>query len=138
MINRLPPLRELDLDKVPSGIQDGQLRHLETLHVSTVDDWSWLIRETAASLKFLHFMVGPCYVVPFGYSYLRPQDSLDRNTCSHIANLTNLVSLFIDDIDMWMDEPVSFLAMLSNLTQLETLHLHSISNTTCVGMVSPV
>ena len=72
------------------------------------------------------------------YTYPCPQDSLDHNTCLHIAKLTNLVSLFIDDIDMWMDEPVSFLAMLSNLTHLETLHLYSISNTTCVDMVSPV
>ena len=64
------------------------------------------------------------------------QDSIDHKTCLHTAKLTNLVSLFIDDIDVWMNEPVSFLAMLSNLTQLETLHLYSIYNTSCVDMVS--
>ena len=59
VINRLPPLRELHLDTVPSGIQDGQLRRLETLRVCAVEDWGWLLSEATASLKYLHFMVGP-------------------------------------------------------------------------------
>jgi hypothetical protein len=57
VINVLPPLRELDLDTVPYGIRDGQLSHLETLRVCSVEDWSWLVRETTASLKCLHVTV---------------------------------------------------------------------------------
>jgi hypothetical protein len=70
---------------------------------------------------------------------LCPQSSLDLDTWIHITNLTNLVSLIIEDVDMRMDERMSFLEMLSNLNQLETLHLSSISQTILAGhMVSPI
>jgi hypothetical protein len=58
LINRLPPLRELDVKVLPSGIHDGQLRHLEMLRISSVEDWNWLLRETTPALKSLHFRVG--------------------------------------------------------------------------------
>jgi len=70
VINRLPTLRKLDLEEMPSGIRDGQLRHLETLRVSSVKDWSWLVKETTASLRCLHFTVGvSCYKVGHGSSF---------------------------------------------------------------------
>lgn len=126
---------------VPHGIRDGQLRHLETLRVRFVNDWSWLLRETTASLRSLHFRVSHGSSSWLGRrddTDLVPQDWFGHATCLHITKFTNLVSLFIDRIDMWKDEPVSFLAMLSNLAHLETLHFYSISNTTCVNIVSPI
>jgi len=58
VVNRLPPLRELVLCVVPSGIRDGQLRRLERLRAYFVVDWGWLIGQTTASLKCLHILVG--------------------------------------------------------------------------------
>ena len=58
VVNRLPPLRELVLCVVPSGIRNGQLRRLERLRVYVVEDWDWLIGETTASLKCFHIEVG--------------------------------------------------------------------------------
>ena len=139
VINILPPLRELDLGMVPSGIQDGQLRHLETLRLYVVEDWNWLLNAAAASLKCFHFVVGPSHSPLVDYAHLYPQNSLDHDQCLHIAKLTNLVSLFIDNIDMWSDaQTLSLLAVLSNLIHLETLHVYSISQLTCVYMVSPI
>jgi len=58
VINRLPTLRKLDLEEMPSGIRDGQLCQLETLRVSFVKNWSWLVKETTASLQCLYFTAG--------------------------------------------------------------------------------
>jgi len=68
-----------------------------------------------------------------------PQKSLDDDTWIHIPKLTNLVSLFVGDLvtTSW-DPPMSFLEMLSNLIQLETLYLHRISRDIYDNMVSPV
>ena len=68
-----------------------------------------------------------------------PQRALNDATWTHITKLTNLVSLFVEDLvtTQW-DPPMSFLEMLSNLIQLETLHLHRISRDIYDNMVSPV
>lgn len=139
MINALPPLRELDLTRLPYWIRDGQLRHLETLRVCYVEDWNSLVREATASLRCLHLIVSHG-----SFSWLGRRDDTDlcpqelgHNSCLHITKFTNLVSLFIGDIDTWMDRPVSFLAMLSNLAHLETLHLYS-SIADSIDIVSPI
>jgi hypothetical protein len=69
---------------------------------------------------------------------LCPQASLDIHTWTHIANLTHLVSLFIYYLEVRTDELTSFSEMLSNLTQLEILHLTGISNLVFWDVVSPV
>jgi len=67
VINRLPPLRELVLSRVPPGIRNGQLRRLERLRVFVVEDWDWLIGETTASLKCLRIEVGHHSLVDHTY-----------------------------------------------------------------------
>ena len=81
MINKLPPLRELFIDVVGSGIRDGQLRRLERLSVCFVEEWGWLIGETTASLKCLHIEVG--HHSFFGGPFVLIYALRDRSTMVH-------------------------------------------------------
>jgi hypothetical protein len=137
LINRLPPLRELDLYVVPPGIQDGHLRHLESLRVDHVGDWSCLLRETVASLIYLYVKAGHA-VSSVGHTNLCSQDTHYGEMWDHVAKLTNLVSLSVKEVDWWIDPSISFLEMLSNLAHLETLHLSSISQHIYDHMVSTI
>jgi hypothetical protein len=67
-----------------------------------------------------------------------PQDFLNLDTWTHVANLTHLVSLVINYVDLRTNELILFSEMLSNLTQLETLHLFGISDDVFWEVVSPV
>jgi hypothetical protein len=58
LINKLPPLRELNIDVLPRGIRAGHLRCLEKLQVGRIEDWGCLFNETTASLKYLHLRAG--------------------------------------------------------------------------------